>query len=52
MHIYTIKLYIKNLNKRLIHTTTSVKKAIIIYRECQDALFKYKEKLIQEQLEH
>ena len=34
------------------HTTTSAKNTTIAYREYQDALFKCKEELVQEQLEH
>ena len=52
MHIYiannrlqSLKLYIKDLNKRLIYAIISVKNATIIYKKYQNALFKCKEKL-------
>ena len=42
----------RDLDARLTHATASAENATIAYRECQDALFKCKEELVQERLEH
>ena len=48
----SLELCTRDLNERLMHATASAEKATIAYRECQDALFKCKEELVQERLEH
>ena len=59
MHVYVVnncsqsfELCVRDIEERLMHATTSAEKATIVYRECQDALLRCKEELVQERLEH